>query len=324
MLIIVKKKEHVMSKKSLKEQSLDVLKESKPIFDFPEYEQYLRVLKTRSPRTIMTYAPYQKTFLDMFEVKSCKDIENITADQIRQFRDEIPGGETTKNLGTSAVRALINWLFDEGKTTNALNVKRVKNLVPTKLIKRSLTKQERDNLVRNAKYADVKCMMAMLSFQGLRRDEAINLKKSDYNKEKGIILVAQGKGNKQRQMKVHPVVVDLLDKYLSTRKDDCEYIFVCHRRDDGVWHSITGQAVFTQLKASVERAKIDHPEQIHPHTLRRSFATLLYKDGVPVATISKLMGHSDIKTTMLYIDVQQDDLDDALVSQSTTLDFSGD
>jgi len=36
------------------------------------------------------------------------------------------------------------------------------------------------------------------------------------------------------------------------------------------------------------------------------------------------MGHSDIKTTMLYIDVQQDDLDDALVSQSTTLDFSGD
>jgi integrase/recombinase XerD len=125
-------------------------------------------------------------------------------------------------------------------------------------------------------------------------------------------------------MKVHPVVADLLDKYLLQRNDDCEYIFVAHRRDDGLWHPLTGQAVFVQLKTSVERANIDHPEQIHPHTLRRSFATLLYKDGVALATISKLMGHSDIKTTMLYIDIQQDDLDDAITSQSTVLDFSED
>ena len=79
MLNIVKKKECAMSKKSLKEQALDVLKESKPIFDFPEYEQYLRVLKTRSPRTIMTYAPYQKTFL------VCQILENEFSSQDKAF-----------------------------------------------------------------------------------------------------------------------------------------------------------------------------------------------------------------------------------------------
>jgi len=58
----------------------------------------------------------------MFEVKSCKDIENITADQIRQFRDEIPGGETTKNWVQAQLGHLLTgYLMKEKQPTLSMS-----------------------------------------------------------------------------------------------------------------------------------------------------------------------------------------------------------
>jgi integrase/recombinase XerD len=285
----------------------------------PEYDEYLKILKNKSEKTQLVYKKYLELFFNMYpDINCAKDIEDMSAEKIRDFRDSISGAERTKNLARSVVSAFIYWMFNNEKIDSTKNIDRVERLKPPKKEKRSLTESERDALVANAKYLDVAAMMAMLSFQGLRRDEAINLKKSNYD---GQSILVTGKGRRQRRMKLHPVTKNALDKYLASRKDDCEYLFICHRRDNNVWHPITGESIRIQVRESVLRANISHPEEIYPHALRRTFATLLFKRGVSLAKISKLMGHSGIGTTMLYINVDQEELDAAIDQQGTMLEL---
>ena len=131
---------------------------------------------------------------------------------------------------------------------------------------------------------------------GLRCSEALSLKVEQFNSD---IITVIGKGNKKRSFRVTDEIRARFNEYMKVRgqafesDEDSEFLFV----------SVTGKQLCTKdinknLKKYCERCGID--KDITSHCLRRSCATHYLNEGVPVAQVATLLGHSDVKTTMRY------------------------
>ena len=127
-------------------------------------------------------------------------------------------------------------------------------------------------------------MLNFLFYTGLRVCELINICHCDYQNNQLRIL---GKGNKVRFV----FVPDFLSKYFNGGSD---YLF---QTKNGK------RLVHSQVRKIINRGakKAGINKHITPHTFRRSFATLLNNKEVKLTTIQKLLGHTDINTTTIYI-----------------------
>ena len=278
---------------------------------FEEYEEYLQILQDKSEKTQLVYKKYLELFFSHFNIVSVEDINKLKAKNFVEFRHYVNGGNSTKNLSMTVIKVFMNFLSKRRYITNMEEVRIVEHLKADKKVTKILTDDEKKRLISAAKYLDVKTILSMMIYDGLRRDEIVKLKKSDY--ADGKILI-NGKGNRQRRMKVFPAVRELLDEYLAGRKDDCEYLFVAHRSKGGISHGLTGQAIFTQVKSTCVRAGLD-PQAVHPHLLRHGFASGLINSGANMLLVRDLMGHSNLSTTELYAHSQSSVLDELIDSQ---------
>jgi site-specific recombinase XerD len=276
-----------------------------------EYTEYLAILKDKSIKTQIVYKTYLELFFKHFNIVTAKDIDNLKAKNFVEFRDSVNGGVTTKNLAFQVVKIFMNFLGERKYVKNLEEARMIKNLKGPKKVGRFLNDEEKNKLIAAAKYSDVKAILAMMIYGGLRRDEIVKLKKEDY--VEGHITI-HGKGNKERRMKVFPMVKELVDDYLAKRKDNCEYLFVAHRSIGGVVHGLTGQSIWSQVKATCIRAGID-PKLCHPHTLRHTFISSLVNNGVNMVLVRDLAGHSSISTTERYSHSQSSVLDSIIDSQ---------
>ena len=132
---------------------------------------------------------------------------------------------------------------------------------------------------------------------GLRCSEALSLKVEQFDSD---IITVIGKGNKKRSFRVTNEVRQAFNNYIKVRSQ----AFEDGQGDNGLlFVSITGKEMYVKdinknLRKYCERANI--VKDITSHCLRRSCATKYLNEGVPVAKVATLLGHSDVKTTMLY------------------------
>lgn len=129
---------------------------------------------------------------------------------------------------------------------------------------------------------------------GLRRGEIINLKLSDFDTKQMTIRVNQGKGRKDRYTILAKNVIKELNPYLEYHKPSK---WLLNGRMPGSQISIG--AIYWMVLNARERIKIN--KDFHLHTLRHSFASHLLASGVNLVNIQRLMGHEDIRTTMVYL-----------------------
>ncbi len=139
-------------------------------------------------------------------------------------------------------------------------------------------------------------LFAMLIYTGLRRNELLNLKVIDVDIEGQTIFVHQGKGNKDRIIPMNYSLIQILKRYLFKRTElekTCPEFFASSKRDVG----------FTEhgLKHFVKRLKKETDITFTLHALRHTFATFMLEGGCDIYSLSKMMGHSDIRTTTIYL-----------------------
>ena len=144
-------------------------------------------------------------------------------------------------------------------------------------------------------------MIDMLASTGMRVGEMVLLNKEDINFEERECVVF-GKGDKERRVYFDAKAKLHLQKYLELRKDDNPALFV------------TLDAPFDRLKISGVEIRIRdlgrsiNLEKIHPHKFRRTMATRAIDKGMPIEQVQKILGHSQIDTTMEYAMVNQNNV----------------
>ncbi len=150
-----------------------------------------------------------------------------------------------------------------------------------------------------------RCLMQVMLDAGLRASEALKLKVNDLDWMTGKLKVRQGKGKKDRILWLNPQALEVLRKWREKRPQQMELLFT----------TLDGKPLSDRyLRAMVERysAKADLSKDVHPHTLRHTFATDLYRETKNIRLVQKALGHSDLSTTMIYTHIVDDELEDAL------------
>ncbi len=130
---------------------------------------------------------------------------------------------------------------------------------------------------------------------GLRVSEIVNLKITDIDSRSMQVFIERAKGKKDRYVNLPESIIPQLRTYFIEYKPQ-KYLF--EGQFGGEYSSRSAQQVF---KNAIQKAKINKTVSIH--SLRHSFATHLLEQGTDIRFIQELLGHNDIKTTLIYTHV---------------------
>lgn len=146
-------------------------------------------------------------------------------------------------------------------------------------------------------------IFATFVFAGLRKQELLSLKYADVDLENLTIFVRQGKGNKDRIVPITYTLAQSLKRYVTERKR-------LNKTNPEFFSSLRGNIGFTEngLAKLVEQMRAAFGLYFSVHKLRHTFATLMLEGGCDIYSLSRMMGHSDIKTTTIYLSASAEHL----------------
>lgn len=142
-------------------------------------------------------------------------------------------------------------------------------------------------------------ILSVMFFAGLRVSEALRLRIHEVDLVGGIINVL-GKGGKVRRVPIHPTLAATLREWIKDRGSDSVMLFPSRAAGNSRTGALDNSRIELVLREHyAPRAGL--AGRATPHTLRRSFATELRRRGVPLEHVQRLLGHADIRTTMMYL-----------------------
>lgn len=256
-----------------------------------EFESWMHS-KRYSSSTIGTYADALKTFLRFYANKAVSEINN---NDVVVFNNEY----ILKNkLSASYQNQVINSikLFFRTIELKSLETELVHRPRTQLVLPNVLSKEEVKLILTAHNNIKHKTMLSLIYSCGLRRSELLSLKLADIDSKRGLIIVRQAKGKKDR-------VVPLSNKILQLLRD----YFVAWKPKDWLFEGQNGNGQYDEsslakvLKQAVEKSKINKP--ITLHWLRHSYATHLLENGTDLRYIQEILGHSRSRTTEIYTHV---------------------
>jgi integrase/recombinase XerD len=155
-----------------------------------------------------------------------------------------------------------------------------------------------------------RCVLELMHRYGLRVTETCELHLRDVDWRAGEIRLRPEitKGQREAVVYLDADSLALLANWKTIRRSfgaRSPYLFVCVRAADR-GSPLTRRAVYKMVRRRAHKAGIDRP--VWPHMLRHSYATALLSDGFNIAEVQKLMRHSDIRTTAIYLEVRDEQL----------------
>lgn len=200
--------------------------------------------------------------------------------------------ETEKSI----LKSFFGWLEQEDYITKSP----AKKLKPTKIDKKlrgSLTIEEVEILKESCKTLRERALVEFFYCTGCRLDEAYKLNRNDIDWQNMCVKVL-GKGSKERIVPITAKAKIHIQKYLLSRTDDCEALFITERKPI---HRMGHRAIQREIKKIGIRAGIK--KNIYPHLIRHTTATIMLNNGAELAAVQNLLGHTDPGTTQVYLDV---------------------
>lgn len=146
-----------------------------------------------------------------------------------------------------------------------------------------------------------KALVDFLFSTGVRVSECRDVNLSDIDWESRSVIIRHGKGDKRRVVFFNAESELTLKKYLETRKDSNEALFVTVRNPH---HRMGIKALQNEITKIASRCNM----HVFPHKLRHTFATSGLRGGMPLDRLQALMGHAKPETTLIYAKLDQTDL----------------
>ncbi|MGO5074337.1 site-specific tyrosine recombinase/integron integrase [Clostridium sporogenes] len=209
--------------------------------------------------------------------------------------------QTSMNGQISILKSFFGWLADEEYIPKN-PAKKLKQTKEPKRLRHAMTEEEIELLRQACKTDREKALVEFLISTGCRLSEVVGVDKGDINWHEMSLNVV-GKGDKERKVYFSTKAKILLKKYLLTREDNNEALFVTSKRPHA---RLGGRSVQREIKKIADRAGIN--KSIYPHLFRHSFATHKLNAGMPMSIIQHLMGHENPSTTQIYAELSQENI----------------
>lgn len=253
-----------------------------------------------SERTINYYQVTVKHLLSQTDTS----VRKLSTEQIREYLSNYQRINNCSNVTIDNVRrnisSFFSWLEEEDYILKS-PMKRIHKIKTKTVVKNVISDEGIERLRDNCKEKRDLAIIDLLYSTGIRVGELVNLNIDDIDLE-GRECVVYGKGDKERRVYFDAKTKVHLKEYIESRKDTNSALFV------------TLDAPFDRLKISgveIRLRKLGRElnlERIHPHKFRRSMATRAIDKGMPIEQVQKILGHSQIDTTMQYAMVNQNNV----------------
>ena len=143
-------------------------------------------------------------------------------------------------------------------------------------------------------------MIELLLSSGIRVGELERIKIYDIDWDSKTIRVL-GKGDKERIVMFNDKAKYHMKRYLAKRNDLLDNLFINHKHIKPIGKS----GIERRIR---EIGKACGVPKSHPHRFRRTFATTLVNNGMPIEKVQQLMGHASMSTTMIYVNLNKDEV----------------
>jgi len=275
---------------------------------FEKYLEYSRLSK--NPRVYKTdrfRLSFIKSLADSHKVKTVGDITPAFAEKLKAEvlkRSQSPG---SYNQYLQLPKAVLNKAIEWGDlSSNPLRF--VKKLKPHKVRTIRYLTMEEIQKAFDSIAGTVNSMVRVLAYTGLRLGEMIHLSWEDVNFRAGYIAVQSKEqfSPKSREVRHVPINDRLRDLLLTLKKRGHQYVF-----DNGQGKPLYASS--SHYTRKIKRALSDTGiKDAGAHTLRHTFISHLFLQGVPITVIRELAGHKDISTTMRYAHLSAKDREEAV------------
>lgn len=249
-------------------------------------------LKGYAERTITSYVECIKSLSKYYSLSP----DLISVEQVRGYiqkqLNEKGISKSWVNQTISALKILFCQVLK--REWNSVDIPRVRREKKLPVV---FAKEEVGRILNSLRNVKHKAMLTLAYSSGLRLGELRTLKVSDIDSKRMLVRVRQGKGFKDRYTILSPVALELLRTYWKMY-NPADWLFVS--RHGGQLSDRTIQGVF---KKALKQSGVGKSAGMH--SLRHSFATHLMEQGVSLPIIQQLLGHRSLRTTSVYLHVQQ-------------------
>ena len=274
------------------------------------------IAKATEGLTAKSLATY-KTVLSWAFGMMRKHVKDISTDDVRVMiaSMRLEGKSAAyQNLVRRTLNSFYGWLNKEGYIL-VNPMLRINCIKEPKKIREPFSEDDLENLRLNAGSLRNELIIEFLYCTGCRISELVGLNLNDINLENNEALVF-GKGQKYRKVYLSPRCKALLQKYLNTRTDSEDALFLadysgwggntCFFAERGLINKrLSNDAIRSMLAHIGKKAGVP---DVHPHRFRRTAATLALRRGMKITDVQKMLGHTDIKTTTIYAITTDDEL----------------
>lgn len=249
-----------------------------------------RTIEGLSPKTIAGY----RIELIQFSKHINKPVVQITTSDIRKYLAHNPKWMmSTVDRKLSVLKAFFGWMVKEEVVLRDPSAKINAPKKPTRLPK-SLSIEEIETVRDACEDLRERALVEVLFSTAARLGEVAGLKITDINTQDLSVRLI-GKGNKERISYLSIKAMHQLRKYLNSRNDDCDYLFVTERKPIRKMSHRNIERIIDQIGSRVSIS-----QKLTPHKFRHSFATHFLNQGADIADVQAILGHSDASTTLGY------------------------
>ena len=267
--------------------------------------------KKVSLNTLQSYRRDLKQFEKYIEDNG-EDYVEVTNDGIKEYIEymqEIGKKPSTISRGLASIRSFYQYEVKnkvvESDPTEGIQSPKIEKRVPSVLTSNEVTLLLEQPKNVNLKGIRDKAMLEFAYATGMRVTEIISLNIEDINLETGYATCRNGK--KERTVPIGNMSLKALKDYIINARKT----MIKDENEKALFVNVNGQRLTRQgfwkiIKYYKEQAHID--KDITPHVLRHSFATHLLQNGADLKSIQTMLGHSDILSTQVYMQFQDETL----------------
>lgn len=292
--------------RKLQEILLKHLSEDEPVETEVSNNQYLvtfleaKRIEGCSERTLQYYRTTVEKMLNCIS----DPIRKITTEDIRTYLSDYQKNNNCSKVTVDNVRrnisSFFSWLEEEDYILKS-PMRRIHKIKTKQPVKEIITDEAIERLRDGCKCTRDIAMIDLLYSTGMRVGELVKLNIADINFEERECIVF-GKGDKERQVYFDAKAKLHLQAYINEREDNNPALFVTL---DSPHNRLKISGVEIRLRRLGKELSLN---RIHPHKFRRTMATRAIDKGMPIEQVQKILGHSQIDTTMQYAIVNQNNV----------------